>query len=667
MKSRGAHSKANSMDAQLRERAARYGIETQYHDGFGQPRTVGPDVLGRLLGALARERPTEGKVLPGSIIARGGADVRVPSELPDNLPVAWEILSGGQAISQGQTHGSEIALLGDLPQGIFSLRVIAEELGGQRRGEAPLIVCPKEAYQGDPGRRMWALAVQLYAVRSERNWGHGDFSDLTQLIDMAADQGAAGIGLNPLHALFEGEASPYFPNSRLFLNPLYIDLEAVPEFAGRAAGLEQEIAALRAGARIDYAAVARTKTRALEMAHAHFRENATAKRRAAFDSFRAQHPFPLAPFACFEFLRRRFGAPWWEWPEKYRRPDPHALDALYRSEEARISFFEYLQWLAHEQIERCCARASDRGMPIGLYLDIAVGVRSDGFDAWCDQDAILADTAIGAPPDALNSEGQNWGLAGFNPLTLEQQLFEPFVRMLRASMQYAGAVRLDHVLGLCRLYLIPHGASSKDGAYIRLPFEPLLAVAALASERYRCIVIGEDLGTVPQDFRQRLQDWGIWSYHVMLFERSGDGQFTPPEAYRDKAVVAFGTHDTPTFAGWHQALDLQVKRTLQIEPGETKEERVRALAALRGNLDARGIHALDFLSVAKYLAHAPSRLLLISLEDLYAVSEQVNLPGTSAEYPNWSQVLPVHLEEMRSRPELGAVAATMREAGRSFS
>jgi 4-alpha-glucanotransferase len=653
------------MDPQLLERAARFGVETQFHDGCGQLRTVGPEVLGRLLGALARQEPPS-RMLPHGVVLRGDAGARVSINVPENRAIAWAILSDRQTIAHGESRGREISLPAHLPQGVFRLRIVAEEADGACIDEAPLIVSPQQAWQGESEKRMWAIGVQLYGIRSQRNWGHGDLSDLRELIDMAADCGAAGIGLNPLHALFDEEASPYFPNSRLFLNPLYIDVEAIPEFPGRAAaGVEDEIAGLRVGSAVDYAGATRTKMRALEIAHARFRQHATAERRAAFDRFRAQHAFPLAQFACFEFLRRRFGLPWPDWPKQWRRPDPAALDALYRREEAQISFFEYAQWNAHEQLERCRARACERRMPIGLYLDIAVGVRSDGFDAWCDQDAVLADMAIGAPPDGLNTAGQNWGLAGFNPLTLEHQLFEPFRRLLQASMQYAGAVRLDHALGLRRLYLIPHGVSAKEGAYVHLPFEPLLAVAAVLSAEHRCIVIGEDLGTVPKDFRQTLQDWGIWSYQVMLFERFGEGQFTPPEGYREKAVVAFGTHDTPTFAGWWGALDLEVKRALDMDPGETADERGRALAALRHNLGERGIGEVDFLSLTKYLARAPCRLLLVSLEDLYGVKEQVNLPGTLAQYPNWRQILPVGLEEMRRRPELSAIAAVMREAGRS--
>jgi 4-alpha-glucanotransferase len=654
------------MDAELLERAARFGIETQYHDGTGQLRTVAGEVLGRLVGALGRETPAHARILPPSVIARGDARVRVRLKVSDDATIAWAILADQQMMAQGQSRGAELNLSVQLPKGIYRLRVAANEALGKRVDEAALILAPHQACQGASEKRMWALGVQLYAVRSERNWGHSDFSDLVDLIDMAADHGAAGVGLNPLHALFEGEASPYFPNTRLFLNPLYIDVDAIPEFPGRAAaGLEGEIARLRAGDVIDYEGVTRTKMRALKAAHAAFRNYATAERRAAFDRFRARHSFPLSRFACFEFLRRRFAAPWWEWPQEWRRPQRDALDALYRSEEAEIAFIEFVQWIAHEQLARCRARAGERRMPLGLYLDIAVGVRSDGFDAWCDQDAVLTDIAIGAPPDALNSAGQNWGLAGFNPLALEQQLFDPFRALLQASMQYAGAVRLDHVLGLRRLYLIPHGVSAQEGAYVRLPFEPLLAIAALMSEQHRCIVIGEDLGTVPDDFRHTLQDWGIWSYQVMLFERSGEGQFAPPESYKKNAVVAFGTHDTPTFAGWRESVDLEVKRALNMDAGETAAERTRALSALRRQLADRGTNELNFARVAKYLASAPSRLLFVSLEDLCGVKEQVNLPGTLKQYPNWRQVLPVRLENIRSRPELAAIASIMREAGRS--
>jgi 4-alpha-glucanotransferase len=324
-----------------------------------------------------------------------------------------------------------------------------------------------------------------------------------------------------------------------------------------------------------------------------------------------------------------------------------------------------VQWVAHEQLEACQARARACGMPIGLYLDIAVGVRSDGFDAWCDRDAVLPETALGAPPDALNRGGQNWGLAGFNPVGLEHQRFEPYRRMLHASMQYAGAVRLDHVLGLQRLYLIPHGIAADRGTYIRMPFQALLATTALASAENHCIVIGEDLGTVPENFGETLADWGIWSYQVMLFERREGGEFICPESYRENALVTFGTHDTPTFAGWHALHDLAVKRNLAIDPGESDEERHRALVALRSALAQVDARITEFKSVVRYLSAAPSRLLVVSMEDVLAIKDQVNLPGTIDQHPNWRQRLPVALEELRGHVDLMSIAEIMRSCGRN--
>ena len=303
-------------------------------------------------------------------------------------------------------------------------------------------------------------------------------------------------------------------------------------------------------------------------------------------------------------------------------------------------------------------------MPIGLYLDVAVGVRNDSFDAWCDQDAVLSGTAVGAPPDILNTAGQNWGLAGFNPVGLEDRQFDPFCRMLRASMHYAGAIRLDHVLGLKRLYIIPHGMRAIQGAYIRFPFEALLAVVALAGVEHRCIVIGEDLGTVPDNFRETLADWGLWSYQVMLFERRWDGTFAPPENYRQNALVTFGTHDVSTFAGWRDHRDLTVKQALGMDPGETSEQRHGAFHALNQALQQHGIEGTDFPAVAKFLADTPCRLLVISLEDLLGITDQVNLPGTVDEHPNWRQRLPIALEELRTHEAVVRVAQIMNSAGR---
>ncbi len=647
------------------ERAALWGIETQYQDGFGRVRSVEPEVLSRLLGAVAPDLECAARFLPRTVVIRAHGDRGVRVAAREGLALRWEIFAE-QKIAEGSAVSPRVMLPQALPIGLFRLRVTTGDL----TEDASLIVCPDRAYQGGESapRRTWMLAVQLYSVRSARNWGHGDFTDLLALVDLAADLGASGVGLNPLHALFDNrpsEPSPYFPNSRLFLNPLYVDLDAVPEFPGlRAAGLEASIERLRNEGMVNYGAVADVKLRALKLAHANFRRAGSAERRDTFDRFRRDRS-ALAKFACFEVIRRRFDRPWWEWPPPWRSADDEAVDRLRRTEEADVGFFEFVQWLAHEQLDRCRARARERGLAIGLYLDVAVGVRRDGFDAWCDQDVIVPGMAIGAPPDALNRSGQDWGLAAFNPVALEDRQFEPFRRMLQASMHYAGAIRLDHVLGLNRLFLVPDGMSAEKGVYIRCPFEALLAVTALSSAESKCIVIGEDLGTVPENFRETLADWGLWSYQVMLFERSPDGEFSAPESYRENALVTFATHDLPTYAGWREKRDMALKQTLGIDPGESDDERAGAFDALSRALTQRGLEASGFASVARYLADAPSRLLIVSIEDLLGLKEQVNLPGTIDEHPNWRYRLPITLEDLRTQEGVIAVADTMRSAGRS--
>jgi len=651
------------------ERAALLGIDTHYEDAFGEPQSVKPEVLAKLVAAIGPEHEPARRFLPRTVVLRAAREEPVRIDAPAGLALSWQIWSDRE-VATGSCSAPCLLLPKNLPTGLFRLR--ASALPGDMTEEATLIVPPARAYQGKASapRRMWAPAVQLYGVRSARNWGHGDFTDLATLIDLAAELGAVGVGLNPLHALFDDQSndpSPYFPSSRLFLNPLYVDVEAIPEFPGlQQAGLEEVVTAARGAAMIDYAAVAKAKQRALALAYERFRAQGTPERQASFARFREMRGAFLARFACFEVLRHKLATPWWAWPSSWRVPRQKALDDLRRSEEAQVGFFEFVQWQAHEQLARCRARAQAHGLPIGLYLDIAVGVRRDGFDAWCEQDAILPGVTIGAPPDLLSRSGQDWGLAAFNPVMLEEKRFDPFRRMLQASMQYAGAIRLDHVLGLKRLFLVPAGMAPAEGAYIRCPFEPLLAATALASRDCKCIVIGEDLGTVPENFRATLADWGLWSCQVMLFERSPSGEFLPPETYRKEAVVSFATHDLPTFAGWQEARDLLVRRAIGLAPGETLEERQSAIAALRGALNQSGSGRIDFAAVAGFLAQARSRLLIASLEDLLGVVDQVNLPGTTDKHPNWRRRLPVSLEDFAAHPGLRATAAAMQTTGRSM-
>ena len=307
-------------------------------------------------------------------------------------------------------------------------------------------------------------------------------------------------------------------------------------------------------------------------------------------------------------------------------------------------------------------------MKVGLYLDVAVGVQSDGFDAWNEQVAISRQLAVGAPPDALNTSGQNWGLAGFNAAGLELQSFEPYRDMLRASMRYAGAIRLDHVLGLKRLYLVPQGFSARDGVYVQMPFEALLAVTAQESLAHRCVVIGEDLGTVPEGFREQMADWGIWSYLVMMFERDDSGSFRGIDHYAPNALVTFNTHDLSTYAGWRSFGDLALKRSLGIDPGESDEDRRHALSMLSDLLHHHGIDNHDLYAVLAFLARTKSRLLAISLEDLLGVPDQPNIPGTVDEHPNWRRRLPVAIEEVAGSIDVAALRSatgtrTLESAG----
>jgi 4-alpha-glucanotransferase len=404
----------------------------------------------------------------------------------------------------------------------------------------------------------------------------------------------------------------------------------------------------------------------LRQAFAVFRANPEPERRQELESFRRERGPLLTRFACFEVLRHKFAKPWWEWPEQWRQPDEAACAHLLLGPDApEIEFVEFVQWSADQQLGACQALAGQLGMKVGLYLDVAVGVQCDGFDAWNEQAAISRHLGVGAPPDPLNTAGQNWGLAGFNAAGLELTSFAPFREMLRASMRHAGAIRLDHVLGLKRLYLVPHGFSAADGVYVQMPFEALLAATALESDAHRCVVIGEDLGTVPEGFRELMADWGIWSYLVMMFERDDHGAFHGVDHYLANALVTFNTHDLSTYAGWRSFGDLKLKRSLGIDPGESDEARWHALAMLDQVLRHHAIDSHDLHAVAGFLSRTKSRLLTISLEDLLDVVDQPNIPGTVNEHPNWRRRLPVSIEQIASAIDVAALKAATAERSRA--
>jgi len=638
------------------------GIQTEFLDGQGHRRVTDAAALKIILDALPPQSP--GPLLGQPVVVRCGRPARSELRPAASAPVNWKIVADAGVVAQGETSDRVIDWPEGLPSGVYRLQLTDAAAVTE---DVPLISAPEKAFGGDFDR-CWLLAVQLYGVRSARNWGIGDFTDLEAMIAFAAQLGADGIGLNPLHALFDdrpGDCSPYSPNSRLFLNALYVDVEKLPEF-DLDARTRDAIVPLRAGEVVDYVTVAGLKWRALRSAFAAFKAHATPARRLDFDTFRAERGPLLLRFACFEVLRHKLKKPWWEWPEEWRQPDDTKCTTLRNGAEGdEVAFVEFVQWTADRQLGDAADLARKLGMKVGLYLDVAVGVQADGFDAWNEQAAISRHLGVGAPPDPLNTAGQSWGLAGFNAAGLEQQSFAPYRDMLRASMRHAGAIRLDHVLGLKRLYLVPNGFSAVDGVYVQMPFEALLAVTAMESTAHRCVVIGEDLGTVPEGFRKQMADWGIWSYMVMMFERDDRGAFRGRDHYSADALVTFNTHDLSTYAGWRSFGDLKTKRSLGIDPGESDEARWHALAMLDDVLRQNAIDRNDVFSVLNFLAQTRSRLLAVSLEDILGVLDQPNIPGTVNEHPNWRRRLPVSIEQMTSAVDVAALKSATRERSRA--
>ncbi|GLR85063.1 4-alpha-glucanotransferase [Bradyrhizobium iriomotense] len=645
----------------LLAKARTKGVQSEFVDALGKLRVTAPDALTSILNALPEQRPY--RFVSGAVVVRIGRQPHTDLTEAAKLPLRWSVTNDTVLVAQGEARERAIVWPDNLPSGYHRLKLVDASGAAE---EAPLIVAPERAFTGDFDRS-WLLAVQLYSVRSARNWGIGDFTDLADLVALAQELGADGVGLNPLHVLFDdrpSDCSPYSPNSRLFLNPLYIDVEKIPEFSSDLLPDARATAAsLREGDRVRYREAGPLKWRGLRAAFDAFKAKAGLGRRQAFDAFRLERGSLLSRFACFEVLRHRFtGRPWWEWPSEWQRPDETKCAELRAGpDHDEVEFVEFVQWTADWQLAAARELAGRLGMKVGLYLDVAVGVQSDGFDAWNEQGAISRHLAVGAPPDVLNTVGQDWGLAGFNAGGLEAQSFVPFADMLAASMRHAGAIRLDHVLGLKRLYLVPRGFKPDNGAYVQMPFEALLAAVARESAAHKCIVIGEDLGTVPEGFRETMQDWGIWSYLVMMFERDDAGRFRNLDHYRSNALVTLNTHDLCTYAGWRSFSDLKMKLSLGLDPGENEEARWHALGMLDEILRFNSIQANDLYSVLDFLSRTPSRLLAVSLEDLLGVVDQPNIPGTIDEHPNWRQRLPVALDKIASSIDRGALKAATRE------
>ncbi|HUW54728.1 MAG TPA: glycogen debranching protein GlgX [Rhodanobacter sp.] len=535
-----------------------------------------------------------------------------------------------------------------------------------------------------PGR--WALSVQLYSLRSAQSWGIGDFNDLARLLDTVAALGADGVLLSPVHALSLTQpqrASPYSPSSRLMLNPWLI---SVPQAAGadmppdyraytEQADMRAELSRLNAAALIDYAAVATVKLRALTLLHEAFRRRhlgaSPTAAGEAFLRFRRDEGAPLRDYAVFEALSEWFARqhgdhlPWVQWPLVFRHPASDEVMAFEQAHDVRIEFFAYLQWLARRQWQDAAVRARAAGMQLGLIADLALGTDLDSAEAWQWPGLMAHDAELGAPPDGFAPRGQRWGAPPWRPQRLVELDYAPFDALLHAVMRDAGAIRLDHVMGLMRQFWIPRGGDPDQGGYVTYPFETLLQHLAKASVRHRCAVIGEDLGNVPDGLRDRLASAQILGYRVVYFERDAAGRFIAPTQYSALAAAAVSTHDLPTIDGFRAGTDIDERsaRGLYVSTAQVlaaREERRRALVALESALAPYdcGDDPQSFAdALHRFLAASASRLAIVQIEDVIGVRHQANLPGLGDEAPNWRQRLPIGIEALERDPRLQVLAS----------
>ena len=733
--------------AKLAERA---GIANDYHDIAGTLHLTSDDSRRAILTAMGftvdsavsltqalrewDEAPWQRPCDPVRILSDGetGHSVSCCLALDDekerSVAVEWQIRDEANAVVQEGQAGPglsavEVRFLDgrrhvrvELPApcglslGYYSLTVRAEGLVGGGVGTMRVIVAPRQCYVPpwlEANQRLWGLALQLYSLSSDRNWGCGDFTDLGRIVEWAGKGlGAGVIGLNPLHALRNTapyHISPYAPYSRLYLNELYIDLERLPEFYGSEEAQQQFLApefqaklqALRESRQVDYEAIATAKRTMLDLAYGKFLTESysgeepnlqpNTSRAWLLERFIQSEGTPLELYATFQTLEeeRRLiqskSATWHDWPKQFLTPGQPVREYAKRHRK-RIRFFEYIQWVASEQLNEIRRTAEQLAMPIGLYQDLALGADRNGAEAWIYQSVLAFGADCGCPPDAFAPEGQNWGLPPMNPHALRASGYELMIQLLRNNFRSGGAIRLDHVMAFCRLFWIPRGRPACEGTYVQYPFEDLLAILALESVRSKTLVIGEDLGTVPDWVREQLAKAKVLSYRVFYFERAADGAMKSPGDYPAQSLAVATTHDLPTLTGFWSGEDLHVRANLGAFTDDTVrhqawEERRRDKAGIlsalkRENLLPDGV--TEDLTTAPamtsdlcqaihiYLARTPSCIVLANLEDGLGELSQTNLPGTVDSHPNWTRKYAVHVDEIVCNERLRQLGAVLR-------
>lgn len=648
------------MTGDLEALARRHGIVTRWTDMEGHPVTVPERTLRGLLSAFGVEpEAASASVAAATPVGAAPADRGGARQDADDTPPP-----GGVAEAAEATAVDPAGAVPPAPAGVR---------------------CFVPAWLKKT--RAWGVALQLYQLRSARNLGIGDFADLAWVARRTAALGADFVGVNPLHALFMADperASPFAPSNRRFLNPLYIALDDVPGHDPLDVD-EASRRAVRSTDAVDYAAVAALKRAALARAWARFRagavENAD-ERIARFAAFRRERGRPLEVHALFETLSEKMvadghGAGWSTWPHRWRDHASETVANFRALHEEAVSFHAWLQWLAHEQLAGVQEAAREAGMRIGLYLDVAVGAAPDGSATWSDPALTLPTARIGAPPDLFSVKGQDWGLAPISPPALRARDLAPFREILSDVMAPAGAVRIDHAMALHRLYLIPEGETAETGAYVLMPMEGLLAVLAELSARHRTILVGEDLGMVPEGFREVMRAVELQSYRIAYFEKE-DGRFRRPSAWPRAALACLSTHDLPALPGWWKGVEIERRRALGMIDAEKaaaeRAERAADRAALVASLarmkllpaeaadpDQPAASPAVLAAAHAFGARTRSRLFAVRLEDLAGDEDLVNLPGTDREHPNWRRKLEDAIETLfeteRAAEILAAVVA----------
>ncbi len=645
-------------DAELDHLAQLSGIDPIWWDVDGGYHKVGADTKQALLTAMRLPAGTRGELddslarltlqpaLPPVVTAR--AQQTIPVSLGRPRPAWITLLREDGSLERFRTTGNELVLA---PQPIGRHQILNED---QPDPVCHLIVAPDTCYLPPPlmaGERRFGLATHLYTLRSAEDQGIGDFATLARLATEAARAGASIIGLNPLHALFPHDrkrASPYQPSDRRFLDPIYIDVSGYPNGAA--------IPSPRGP--VDYPAVWHAKRAVLQ---------------AAFKPDDSDVlPPALLRFATFEAITETLGtSDWRSWPADLRHPDDPGVGAFVAQNWQSVAFHAFLQRVAEQQLADAAATARRDGLSLGFYRDLAVGAAPDGAEAWSAQDTLMHGVSVGAPPDPFATQGQIWCLPPPDPIAMRRDGYTAFRDLLVANMRHAGALRIDHVMGIRRLFVIPDGASGKDGAYVTYPMTDLLAQVALESHRAGCLVVGEDLGTVPEGMPETLAASNILSYSVLWFQRR-NGRIRPPGEWRRLAAACVSTHDLATLAGWWNGADIAEKRALSLLDGSTAEQaRANEKAEMIALLREEGLLTEDVnpsqpmppafaAAVHAFVAATPALLALVQTDDLAGETIGVNLPGTDKERPNWQRRVDIDVSKLCKAPLARAILRAMQ-------